>query len=200
MDGSVRTVGRGPELRTERLLLRRWLPSDLEPYAALNADPEVMEHFPSTSSRAQCEADIETFEARFDRLGYGLWAVELPGDAPCIGFIGLNPATFDAPFTPAVEVGWRIARAYWGSGYATEGALAALQFGFDTVGLDEIVSFTTPGNVRSWHVMGKIGMTRDPADDFDHPRVAEGDPLRRHVLYRISRTTSDGSLSSRNPR
>ena len=200
MDGSVRTVGRAPELRTERLLLRRWTHSDLEPYAALNADTEVMEHFPSTSSRAQSEADIAIFETRFRELGYGLWAVEIPDVAPCIGFIGLNPVTFDAPFTPAVEVGWRLARAYWGSGYATEGARAALHFGFDAVVLDEIVSFTTPGNVRSWHVMEKIGMTRDPADDFDHPRVDEGHPLRRHVLYRISRTTSDGSLSSRSPR
>jgi RimJ/RimL family protein N-acetyltransferase len=159
-----------------------------------------MEHFPSTSSRAQSEEDVAIFEARFDELGYGLWAVEVPGVAPCIGFIGLNPATFAAPFTPAVEVGWRLARAYWGNGYATEGARAALNFGFDAVGLDEIVSFTTPANTRSWHVMEKIGMTRDPADDFDHPRIAVGHPLRRHVLYRISRTTSRGSLSSRNPR
>ena len=193
-------MGRAPELRTERLWLRRWIPADLEPYAALNADPEVMEHFPSTSSRAQSETDVEIFEARFDEHGYGLWAVEVPGIAPCIGFIGLNPVTFGAPFTPAVEVGWRLARAYWGSGYATEGARAALRFGFDTIGLDEIVSFTTPRNRRSWHVMEKIGMTRDPADDFGHPRVAEGHPLRRHVLYRISRTTSDASLSSRSPR
>jgi RimJ/RimL family protein N-acetyltransferase len=193
-------VGHAPELVTERLLLRRWLPDDLDPYAALNADPLVMEHFPSTSSRAQSRADIETFETRFDELGYGLWAVEVPGIAPCIGFIGLNPVTFDAPFAPAVEVGWRLARAYWGAGYATEGARAALRFGFDTLGLGEIVSFTSPRNVRSWHVMEKIGMTRDPADDFDHPRVAEGHPLRPHVLYRISRTTSDASLSSRSPR
>jgi RimJ/RimL family protein N-acetyltransferase len=159
-----------------------------------------MEHFPSTSSRAQSEANIAIFEARFDELGYGFWAVEVPDVAPCIGFIGLDQETFDAPFTPAVEVGWRLARAYWGSGYATEGAHAALRFGFGIVGLAEIVSYTTPGNVRSRHVMEKIGMTRDPADDFDHPNVAEGHPLRPHVLYRISRTTSDASLSSRNPR
>jgi RimJ/RimL family protein N-acetyltransferase len=108
------------------------------------------------------------------------------------------PVTF-APFA-AVEVGWRLARAAWGAGYATEGARAALRFGFDTVGLDEIVSFTSPRNVRSWHVMEKIGMSRDPTDDFDHPRVPQGHPLRPHVLYRISRTTSDASLSSRSPR
>ena len=160
----------------------------------------MREHFPATLTRRECESEIATFEARFDEHGYGLWAVEVPGVAPCIGFIGLNLATFDAPFTPAVEVGWRLARDHWGNGYASEGARAALQFGFDTIGLDEIVSFTTPGNVRSWSVMERIGMTRDPADDFEHPRVPEGHPLRPHVLYRISRTTSDGSLSSRNPR
>jgi RimJ/RimL family protein N-acetyltransferase len=193
-------VGRAPELRTERLLLRRWLSTDLEPYAALNADPQVREHFPSTMTRRECEAEIAIFEERFDEHGYGLWAVEVPGVAPCIGFIGLNLTTFDAPFTPAVEVGWRLARKYWGEGYASEGARAALHFGFETIGLDEIVSFTTPANVRSWAVMERIGMSRDPSDDFENPNVAVGHPMRPHVLYRISRVTSDGSLSSRNPR
>jgi RimJ/RimL family protein N-acetyltransferase len=182
------------------LLLRRWLPPDLETYAALNADPEVREHFESTLTYRECESEIAAFEARFDELGYGLWAVEVPGVAPCIGYIGLNLTTFDAPFAPAVEVEWRLARDHWGNGYASEGARAALHFGFDAVGLDEIVSFTTPGNVRSWSVMERIGMTRDPADDFEHPRVPEGHALRPHVLYRISRVTSDGSLSSRKPR
>jgi RimJ/RimL family protein N-acetyltransferase len=193
-------VGRAPELRTERLLLRRWLADDLEPYAALNADPAVREHFPSMLTRAESEAEIASFEERFDEHGYGLWAVEVPGVASCIGFVGLNLTTFDAPFSPAVEVGWRLAREYWGHGYASEGARAALRFGFDTAGVDEIVSFTTPSNVRSWTVMERIGMTHDPADDFEPPRVPVGDPLRLHVLYRISRTTSDGSLSLRNPR
>jgi ribosomal-protein-alanine N-acetyltransferase len=193
-------VGREPELRTERLLLRRWLPEDLEPYAALNADPVVREHFANTLTRRECEAEIANFEERFDQRGYGMWAVEVPGVASCIGFIGLDLATFDAPFTPAVEVGWRLARDHWGKGYASEGARAALRFGFDTIGLDEIVSFTSPRNVRSWSVMERIGMTRDAADDFEHPRVEVGHPLRPHVLYRVSRTTSDASLSSRNPR
>jgi RimJ/RimL family protein N-acetyltransferase len=193
-------VGRTPELRTDRLLLRRWRTADLDPYATLNADPEVREHFPSIMTRRECESEIATFDERFDEHGYGLWAVEVPGVAPCIGFIGLNLATFDARFTPAVEVGWRLARDHWGKGYASEGARTALQFGFDTIGLDEIVSFTSPSNVRSWSVMERIGMTRDPADDFEHPRVPEGHPLRPHVLYRISRTTSEGSLSSRSPR
>jgi RimJ/RimL family protein N-acetyltransferase len=193
-------VSGAPQLETERLVLRRWRDSDLDAYAALNADPEVMEHFPSTLTRDESRRSIEIIEARFDELGYGLWAAEVPGLASCVGFIGLNPVTFDAPFAPAVEVGWRLGRRYWGHGYATEGARAALAFGFDTLGLDEIVSFTTPGNRRSWRVMQKLGMTRDPADDFDHPVIADGHPLRRHVLYRISRTTSAGSLSSRNPR
>ncbi len=120
--------------------------------------------------------------------------------AEFVGFIGLNLTPWDAPFTPAVEVGWRLARSHWGNGYATEGAREALRYGFDVIGLDEIVSFTTPANVRSWKVMERIGMTRDPADDFDHPLIPVGHPMRRHVLYRISRTTSDGSLSSRSPR
>lgn len=193
-------MGRAPELRTERLLLRRWRAEDLEPYAALNADPVVREHFASTLTRRESEAEIASFEERFEEHGYGLWAVEVPGVAPCIGFVGLNLTTFDAPFSPAVEVGWRLAREHWGHGYASEGARAALRFGFDTTDIDEIVSFTSPSNVRSWTVMERIGMTRDPADDFEHPRVPVGHPLRPHVLYRISRTTSDGSLSSRNPR
>ena len=193
-------MSRSPQLTTERLVLRRWREDDLDAYAALNADPEVMEHFPSTLTRAQSRESIEIIERRFDDLGYGLWATEVPGVAPFVGFIGLNPVTFDTPFAPVVEVGWRLARPHWGHGYATEGARAALEFGFGTLGLDEIVSFTTPGNTRSWHVMEKIGMTRDPADDFDHPVIAEGSALRRHVLYRISRTTSVGSLSSRSPR
>ena len=199
LDASVRLVGPAPELRTERLLLRRWIPTDVEPYAALNADPEVREHFPNTLTRGESEAEIARFEARFDERGYGLWAVEVPGVASCIGYVGLDLATFDAPFTPAVEVGWRLARDHWGKGYASEGARAALRFGFDTVGLDEIVSFTTTGNVRSRSVMERIGMTRDPAFDFEHPNVAVGHRVRPHVLYRVSRTTSDASLSSRRP-
>jgi ribosomal-protein-alanine N-acetyltransferase len=193
-------VGSELEVRTDRLLLRRWRSDDLDPYAALNADPEVREHFPETLTREQSLDELTRFDARFDERGYSLWAVEVPGASQFIGFVGLNLTTWDAPFTPAVEVGWRLAREHWGQGYASEGARAALRYGFDVIGLDEIVSFTTPGNVRSWRVMERIGMTRDPADDFDHPLIPPGDPLRRHVLYRVSRTTSDGSLSSRRPR
>jgi RimJ/RimL family protein N-acetyltransferase len=173
---------------------------DLDAYAALNADPVVMEYFPATLSPEQSRDELTRFDERFDERGYSLWAVEVPGAAAFVGFVGLNLTTWDAPFTPAVEVGWRLARAHWGRGYATEGARAAVRYGFDVVGLDEIVSFTTPANVRSWRVMERIGMTRDPAGDFDHPMVPVGHPLRRHVLYRVSRTTSEGSLSSRSPR
>jgi len=123
----------------------------------------------------------------FAEHGFGLWAVEVVGVAPFIGYVGLSIPRFEAHFTPAVEVGWRLASAYWGQGYATEGARAALEAGFTQFGLKEIVSFTVPATARSRRVMERIGMTHDPADDFDHPRLAEGDPLHRHVLYRIGR-------------
>ena len=180
------------------MLLRRWLPTDLEPYAALNADPDVREHFPSTLTRRECESEIATFEVRFDEYGYGLWAVEVPGVAPCIRFIGLDLTTFGAPFTPAVEVGWRLARDHWGNRIrhrVRSGAAVRIRRSVSTKSCR-----SAPGNVRSRSVMQRLGMTHDPADDFEHPRVQEGHPLRRHVLYRLSRITSDGSLSSRNPR
>jgi RimJ/RimL family protein N-acetyltransferase len=126
-------------------------------------------------------------EAGFITSGYGLWAVEAPGEAEFIGYVGLALATFEARFTPAVEVGWRLARDYWGRGFATEAARAAVADGFDRVGLEEIVSFTVPANERSWRVMDRLGMTHDPADDFDHPRLPVGHHLRRHVLYRLRR-------------
>ena len=174
----------GPVLRTERLLLRRWRDEDLEPFAALNTDPEVMRYFPSTLTRAESDAMVARIEASFDERGYGLWAAEVVGGPPFIGFIGLALQTFPAHFTPAVEVGWRLAKAHWGNGYAPEGALEALDFAFGTLALDEVVSMTTVANAKSRRVMEKIGMTRDPADDFEHPNV--NDPrLRPHVLYRI---------------
>jgi|SRR5579864_491853 len=180
--------GAAPDsLRTERLLLRRWRPADREPFAGLNADPEVMEHFPSVLERAESDAFADRIEAAFESLGYGLWAVEVPGDAEFIGYTGLALHTFEARFTPAVEIGWRLARGYWGRGYATEAARAAVADGFARAGLDEIVSFTSPLNRRSVRVMERLCMTRDPADDFDHPRVPVGHPLRRHVLYRLRR-------------
>jgi RimJ/RimL family protein N-acetyltransferase len=176
-----------PELRTERLRLRRWRPEDRELFARLNADPKVVEYLPGALSRAESDALIARIEAGWYEDGYGLWAVEVPGVAPFVGFVGLSTANFDARFTPAVEVGWRLAARAWGSGYATEAGRAALAYGFDDVGLNEIVSFTAQGNTRSRRVMERLGMRRDPADDFDHPRVAEGSQLRRHVLYRLDR-------------
>jgi len=174
-------------LRTPRLILRDWRAGDTGPFAALNADPQVMEHFPATMSRADSDVMVARICAHLSRHGFGLWAVEAPGVAPFIGFVGLNHPGFAAPFTPCVEIGWRLARAHWGQGYATEAARAALAAGFEEHGLAEIVSFTTTTNTRSAAVMQRLGMTRNPAEDFDHPLVAEGHHLRRHVLYRLSR-------------
>lgn len=173
------------ELGTERLRLRTWRDSDLEPFAALNADPAVMEYLPGPLSRAESDALVARFRDHFDRHAFGLWAVEIPGVVPFAGFIGLSIPGFEAHFTPCVEVGWRLARQCWGAGYATEGAVAALKVGFEQLGLDEIVSLTVPANRRSRAVMERLGMRRDPAEDFDHPRLPEGHKLRRHVLYRL---------------
>jgi len=176
-----------PELRSERLLLRQWREDDLEPFAALNADPRVMEFFVSRLSRAQSEAMVERIRRHFVERGFGLWAVEVPGLAPFAGFVGLKYPHLPAPLVPAVEVGWRLAFEHWGHGYATEAARAVLAAGFNRLGLDEIVSITTTTNVRSRQVMEKLGLRHAPADDFDHPSIAEGHPFRRHVLYRLSR-------------
>jgi len=178
------------ELRTERLLLRRWRAADREPFAALNADPRVMEHFPALLSREQSDERVERIEAHFQQHGYCQWAVEIPGVTPFAGFIGLSVPQFEAHFTPCVEIGWRLAADCWGRGYATEGARAALPFGFEELALAEIVSFTVPANVRSRRVMEKLGMTHDPADDFDHPLLPAGHPLRRHVLYRLRKNSA----------
>ena len=176
-------------LRTQRLLLRRWRPGDRAPFAALNADPEVMEHFPAHLTQAESDASVDRIEAGFDARGFGLWAVEVtePGEleGQFIGFTGLSVPRFEAHFTPAVEVGWRLARPAWGHGYASEAARRALAVAFDDYRLPEVVSFTSVTNVRSQAVMRRIGMTHDPADDFDHPSLPPGHRLQRHVLYRI---------------
>jgi RimJ/RimL family protein N-acetyltransferase len=151
----------------------------------MNADPAVMEYYPSTLSAARSDAMIDQIEDAFAVEGLGLWAVEVAEGAPFIGYVGLWPARFEAPFTPAIEVGWRLARAHWGRGYATEAARAAVSDGFARLGLREIISFTSVSNQRSRRVMEKLGMTRDPQDDFDHPNVDVGNPLRPHVLYRL---------------
>lgn len=173
------------EIRTARLVLRRWRTEDRIPFARMNADPRVMEHFPGLLSTQESNAQADRIEAHFNKLGYGFWAVELKDIAPFIGFIGLAVPRFEAPFTPCVEIGWRLAAEYWGQGIASEGAKAALEYGFNVLKLKEIVSFTVPANIHSRRVMEKLGMTHDPKDDFDHPLLAEGHPLRRHVLYRV---------------
>ncbi len=186
-------------LRTERLLLRRWREADLEPFHRLNNDPRVLDFLPGPLDRGQCEAWVERMEAGFDELGFGLWAVEVEaGPAPkdFIGFVGLEVPRLDAHFTPCIEVGWRLDADSWGNGYATEAARAALAHGLGPAGLEEVVSFTVTDNLRSRAVMERIGMTHDPADDFDHPRIPKGHRLERHVLYRARRPEA-GRLESR---
>ncbi|WP_431032785.1 GNAT family N-acetyltransferase [Streptomyces sp. P6-2-1] len=172
-------------LRTPRLLLRPWQESDLAPWAAMNADPEVREHLGEPLTRAQSDASVARFRAEFARRGYGWWAVEVRATGDFIGFAGLDRVDEGLPFT-GVEIGWRLARAAWGHGYATEAARAVLAFGFGTLGLPEILAVTTATNVRSQAVMRRIGMTRDPHGDFDDPEAPEG-PLRPNVLYRVTR-------------
>ena len=175
------------EIRTGRVLLRAWREEDLDPFAALCADPEVMRHFPATLTRAECAEAMERIDAHFERRGFGLWAMELPGLSPFIGFVGLAVPRFEARFAPCVEIGWRIERAHWGHGYVTEAARAVLHRGFTVHGLAEVVSFTVPGNFRSRAVMERLGMRHHPEEDFDHPLLPEGHPMRRHVLYRLRR-------------
>ncbi|MBL8821877.1 MAG: GNAT family N-acetyltransferase [Planctomycetia bacterium] len=174
-------------LDTERLILRPWRDSDRVPFAALNADPKVMEFFPSVLTRQESDAQADRIEDHFVRHGFGMWAVEVKGHTPFAGFIGLAHPSYQTHFTPCVEIGWRLAPLYWGKGYATEGARRALQFGFDQLGLEEIVSFTAVGNIGSRRVMETLGMQRNPEDDFDHPLLAKEHPLCRHVLYRLKR-------------
>ncbi len=175
------------EPRTERLVLRQWRDEDWAPFAALNADPEVMRHFPSTLDEQESNAFAYRNAALLGVHGYGLWAVEVLATGEFVGFVGLNHPTWEAPFTPGTEVGWRHARSAWGQGYATEGARAALAVAFGPLALDEVVSFTTVANTRSRAVMGRLGMTRDAAEDFDHPKLDPSSPLRRHILYRLGR-------------
>jgi RimJ/RimL family protein N-acetyltransferase len=177
-------------LETPRLLLREWRDIDREPFAALNADPEVRRYFDGLMTREQSDEMVDRMQQGLDDRGWGLWAVEVrdgsevagPG---CIGFVGLNVPSFKAAFTPCVEIGWRLARAAWGVGYAPEAARVVRDLAFDTIGLHEIVSFTAVENQPSRRVMEKIGMHRDPADDFDHPNVAPENPLCHHVMYRL---------------
>jgi RimJ/RimL family protein N-acetyltransferase len=177
-----------PTLETRRLRLRVWREHDLAPFATLNADPRVMEFLPQRLDRAGSDAFASGIRDHFARHGFGLWAVEAQGVANFIGFVGLSIPSFQAHFMPSVEIGWRLAHEYWGHGYATEAARAALAFGFRDLALDEIVSFTVPPNWRSRRVMERLRMKTSASDDFEHPALPEGHPLRSHVLYRLSKT------------
>ncbi|MBM4270075.1 MAG: GNAT family N-acetyltransferase [Deltaproteobacteria bacterium] len=174
------------ELRTPRLLLRRWRLDDRPAFAKINADSRVMEHFPDVLTAAESDALADRIELHFEEHAFGPWAVEVPGVAPFVGFVGLSVPRFEAHFTPCVEIGWRLGREHWGHGYASEAARAALAFGFEALALQEIVAFTVPENRRSRDVMHRIGMSHAPSDDFDHPEAPER--LKRHVLYRATRT------------
>jgi RimJ/RimL family protein N-acetyltransferase len=178
----------GVTIETARLRLRPWHSEDLAPFGALNADPAVMEHFPKTLDQAESDAVVGRIDAHFAEHGFGFWAVETK-NGPFIGMVGLIVPRWTAAFTPCVEIGWRLAAAYWGHGYASEAAAAALDHGFDVLGLDEIVACTLPGNRRSRAVMERLGMRRSATDDFDHPAVPDGHPMTRHVLYRIDAAT-----------
>jgi RimJ/RimL family protein N-acetyltransferase len=180
-------VSAGPTLRTERLILRPWRAEDLEPFAALNADDRVTVTLGGSADRAASDALAKRWSASFAEHGFGYWAVELPGKAPFIGAIGLAVPSFEAHFTPTVEIGWRLAFDHWGGGYATEGARAALDFGFNAAELEEIVAFTAKSNTRSRAVMERLGMHTDPKDDFHHVRLGPDHPLYHHVLYRLRR-------------
>jgi len=175
------------ELSTPRLRLRQWRASDLEPFAALNADPRVMEFMPGLLSSAESDALAQRCAAEIARLGFGFWATELHASGAFIGFVGLHVPAFEAPFTPCVEIGWRLERTSWGNGFGTEAARECLRFAFESLGLEEVVSFTVLLNGRSRAVMERLGMRQDPLGDFDHPRLPAEHPLRRHVLYRLRR-------------
>jgi RimJ/RimL family protein N-acetyltransferase len=168
-------------VRRPALVLRQWRAADREPFAALNADPEVMRYFPATLTRVESDAFVDHVSALIDDRGWGLWAVEVPKVAPFVGFVGLNVPSF---MPAAVEIGWRLAREHWGNGYATEAAREALRYAFQELRLEEVVSFTVVANAPSRRVMERIGMTHEPERDFDHPNVGEG-PFKRHVFYAI---------------
>ena len=172
-------------LTTARLRLREWDDTDLAPFAAMNADGRVMEFYPRPLTREESDAVAGRIREGFDRHGFGLWAVEVPGVAGFVGYVGLSVPRWEAVFTPCVEIGWRLAAEAWGHGYATEAARVVVGHGFGTLGLREILSFTVSANRRSRAVMERLGMVHDPVEDFDHPLLPEGHPWRRHVLYRI---------------
>lgn len=173
------------EIITERLLMRGFRDTDREPFAVMNADPRVMEHFVQPMTREQTDAFVDRITAHWAEHGWGLWALERRDTGAFIGYTGLWPVTFEAAFEPRVEVGWRLAAEHWHQGFATEAARAAVDHAFDVLGRPEVVSFTAVGNVPSQRVMQRIGMCHEPEWDFDHPAVPEGHPVRPHVFYRL---------------
>lgn len=181
-------MSRVPALRTDRLLLRGWRDADSAPFAALNADPAVVEHLTGPLSREESDAFVDRIEAHWEAHGWGLWAVEVPGVAPFVGYVGLWPLP-PLDLDPPIEIGWRLAAAHWGQGYATEAARACLPVAFENLGLPRLYSITVPRNRRSIGVMRRIGMSRVPDGDFDHPNVdaATHPHLVRHVLHRLTR-------------
>ena len=182
----ITVVSQTAILTTNRLILRSWLESDRKPFARMNADPRVMEFFASRLSSEETDAIVDRIETHFRQHGFGLWAAELRRDGAFVGFVGFDVPSYEAPYS--VELGWRLGVEHWGQGLATEGAQAAVGYGFQTLGFPEIVATTVPANTRSRRVMEKLGMTHDSADDFDHPLLPERHPLRRHVLYRLRRS------------
>ena len=182
----LRSFARPLELRSARTLLRDWLDTDLPPWVAMNADAAVRRYFPSIHTEAEALAEAARIRANLQRRGWGVWALQIPGKIEFAGFVGLHVPAFEAPFMPVVEMGWRLSRDAWGQGYASEAAATAAAFAFDTLGLDEVVSYTTCSNEPSRRVMRRIGMHHDAADDFEHPGLEPGHPMRAHVLYRLT--------------
>ena len=187
------TFGSPLELHTPRCVLRQWRDSDLAPWAEMNADPQVRRYFPGLLDAEQARAEAGRCRDAIAQRGWGMWALELPGQFDFAGFVGLNVPHYDAPFVPAVEIGWRLPRAAWGRGLATEAAEAALAFAFERMAVREVVAICVPGNAASRRVMHRLGMVRDEAGDFDHPRVEAGHPLRRHMLYRCAAPATDNA-------
>ena len=185
------------ELRTSRLLLRPWRETDLPPFAVLNADPEVRRWLLGTLTREESDAQAMRIQEHIAAHQFGFWALEVPGIASFVGFVGLKHVNFAASFAPAVEAGWRLSRDHWGHGYATEAARAAVSHGFRALGLAKIVAFAVAGILPSRRVMERIGMRHDPAGDFDHPALPEGHPFQRHVLYRAKRDDANSAYGTR---
>jgi RimJ/RimL family protein N-acetyltransferase len=174
------------ELKTERLILRQWSRSDLDNFAKINADPEVMKYYPKLLSRQESDAGIAKFEALITKNGWGFWAVETIDDQSFIGLVGLHQPLYKLPFSPCVEIGWRLARAEWGKGYVTEAGSACLEFAFDRLDLSEVYAFTSVANMKSRAVMERLNMINIRAN-FNHPTIPPNSPLREHVVYKIER-------------